>query len=70
MTGVQTCALPISVAPATLGGLDRVAYTPTDGGVFFVAANDPSAAGFIIWAVGQSQETLDVTINSFLSGLG
>lgn len=58
------------VAPATLGGLDGVAYTPTDGGVFFVAANDPTTVGFIIWAVGQSQEALDGTISAFLSGLG
>ena len=58
------------VAPATLGGLDGIAYTPADGGVFFVGANDPTTAGFIIWAVAQSQETLDVTINAFLRGLG
>lgn len=58
------------VAPATLGGLDGVSYTPTDGGVFFVASNDPTTVGFIMWAVGQSQEALDLTINAFLSGLG
>ncbi len=58
------------VAPATLGGLDGITYTPADGGVFFVGANDPTTAGFIIWAIAQSQETLDVTISAFLSGLG
>ena len=58
------------LVPATLGGLDGVVYTPADGGVFFVAANDPTTAGFIIWAVAQSQDTLDTTINAFLSGLG
>ena len=57
------------LTPATVGGLPGQLYFPADGGASFVASNAPDVAGFIVWAVGNNQESVDVSLAAFITGL-
>lgn len=75
LTGVAVSEIANLVAdggvltPATFGSLTGQTVTTTSGSVFFVAGNDPTSVGFIMWAVAPSVETLDAAIQGFLAGL-
>jgi len=56
------------LAPATFGSLTGQTVT-TDTSVFFIAGNNSTSIGFIMWAVASSIETLDFAIQGFLAGL-
>jgi hypothetical protein len=57
------------LSPATVGGLPGQLYFPADGGASFVGSNSADTAGFIVWAVGNDQQSVDVSLAAFITGL-
>lgn len=57
------------LTPLTIAALVGQTYTTEDNLAFFVAGNDPTNVGYIMWAVSQTTQALDITVQAFIRGM-
>ncbi|MDO9174941.1 MAG: hypothetical protein Q7V62_09045, partial [Actinomycetota bacterium] len=57
------------LSPLTIASLVGQSYITEENLAFFVAGNDPNNVGYIVWAVSQTTQALDITVQAFIRGL-